>query len=288
MPRVLRTLLLVATAVGLFSTLALAGEVPIGYMSYDVTGQNIAQFDVTNQTGINSSTFPDMTWPVTTPVPLTITSLVVTFQSGPPMTFGPSYFTLGLDGLSLDGTPLSTLNPMVSATLTGMFGATNLTLNDGSHLTIDPDFTLFLSDPSGTLQDGDFAVLYGFPASPVPEPATLAVLASGLGSFGFLWRRKRNARTPNTSAKPARRALLSMLVVLCCATILVQSASAALAPTKVKLNAWTSPSTGTSGVNDVSITGSGFPGGVITSGDVTSITLALTCGGAGTSTTALR
>ncbi len=115
MPRILRTLLLVVTSVGLFSTFALAGEVPIGFMSYDVVGTNEAQFDVTNQTGINSSTFPDMTWPVTTPVPLLVTSLVVNFQSGPPQTFGPGYFTLNPDGLSLDGTPLSTLNAMVSA-----------------------------------------------------------------------------------------------------------------------------------------------------------------------------
>ncbi len=287
MPRILRTLLLVATAVGLFSTLALAGEVPIGYMSYDVTGLNIAQFDVSNQTGPNSSTFPDMTWPVTTPVPLTITNLVVNFQSGPPMTFGPGYFTLAPDGLSLDGTPLSTLNPIVSGTLTGMFDVTSLTLNDGSHLTIDPNFSVSLTDFSGLLQDGDFAVLYGFPAGPIPEPATVAVLGSGLGSFAFLWRRKRKISARVASAKPARRALLGMLVVLCCAAMLVQSASAAVAPAQVKLNAWTSPSTGTSGVNDVSVTGSGFPGGVITPADVSSISLSLTCGGAGTPATAL-
>ena len=287
MSRILRTLLLVAAALGLFSTVALAGEVPMGLMSYDVTGLNIAQFDVSNQTGINSSIFPDMTWPVTTPVPLTISSLVVNFLSGPPQTFGPGYFMLGGDGLSLDGTPLSTLNPMVSATLTGTFNVTSLTLNDGSHLTILPNFTLFLSDPSGQLQDGDFAILYGSFASPVPEPATLAVLGSGLGSFAFLWRRKRQVRTRNASAKPSRNALLGLLAVLCCAAMFVESASALKAPAPVKLNAWTSPSTGTSGVNDVSITGSGFPGGLITAADVTSISLSTTCGGAGTPATAL-
>ncbi len=228
-----------------------------------------------------------MTWPVTTPVPLLVTSLVVNFQSGPPQTFGPGYFTLNPDGLSLDGTPLSTLNAMVSATLTGTFGATNLTLNNGSHLTIDPDFTLFLSDPSGTLQDGDFAILYGSYSSPVPEPATLAVLGSGLGSFVFLWRRKRKTSARVASAKPARRGLLGLLVVLCCAAMLVQSASAAIAPTQVKLNAWSSPSTGQAGSNNVNITGSGFPGGVITPADVSSISLSLTCGGAPTPATAL-
>ena len=288
MRRILRTLLLVATALGLLSTPALAGSVPIGYMSYDVTGQNIAQFDFSNQTGPNSSPFPDMTWPVTTPVPLTITSLVVNFMSGPPQTFGPGYFTLAPDGLSLDGTPLSTLNPMVSATLTGTFSVTNLTLNDGSKITILPNFTLFLSDPSGTLQDGDFAVLYASYTSPVPEPATLAVLGSGLGSFVFLWRRKRKTQAGDASTKPSRRTLLGLLAVLCCAVMLVQSASAAgPPPAKVKLNAWTSPSTGTSGVNDVTITGSGFPGGVITAADVTSISLSLSCGGGGTPATAL-
>ena len=117
MSRMLRTLVLVTASLSLFSTLATAGSVPIGFMSYDVTSPNMAQFDVSNQTGINSSPFPDMTWPVTTPVPLTVNTLVVNFQSGPPQTFGPGYFTLSGDGLSLDGTPLSTSNPMVSATL---------------------------------------------------------------------------------------------------------------------------------------------------------------------------
>jgi PEP-CTERM motif len=286
MSRTLRTLVLIAASLSLLSTLATAGSVPIGFMSYDVTGLNIAQFDVSNQTGINSSPFPDMTWPVTTPVPLTVTTLVVNFQSGPPQTFGPGYFTLSGDGLSLDGTPLSTLNPIVSATLTGTFNVTDLTLNNGNHLTIDPGFSLFLSDPSGTLQDGDSEILYGTFSSAVPEPSTLAVLGSGLGSFVFLWRRKRKIQPSNSSAKAARRGLLGLLGVFCCAAMLVQSASAVSTP--IHLNAWTSPSTGTSGVNNVNVTGSGFPGGVITPADVTSISLALSCGGAGTSATALK
>ena len=288
MPRVLRTLLLVATVVGLFSTLALAGEVPIGFMSYDVVAPGEAQFDVTNQTGINSSTFPDMTWPVTTPVSLTITSLVMNLTSGPPLTFGPGYFTLNPDGLSLDGTAImlsSLTGAPVSATLTGTFGATNLTLNDGSHLTIDPNFSVSLTDFSGLLQDGDFVIIDGSYSSPVPEPATLAVLGSGLGSFVLLWRRKRKISARVASAKPARRALLGLLVVLCCAVMLVQSASAISTP--VKLNAWSSPSTGIAGTNNVNITGSGFPGGAITPADVSSLSLSLTCGGAPTPATAL-
>ena len=281
MPRILRTLLLVVAGLGLLCTAALADDIPIGYMSFDVTGLNVAQFDVINQTGINSS--GDSTWPVTTSVSLTITSLVVDFLSGPPQTFGPGYFTLGPDGLSLDGTPLSTLNPITGATLTGTFNTTSLTLFDGSHVTINPNFTITITDASGILQDGDFAIIYGSTSSPIPEPGTWAVLGSGLGTLGVLWRRKRRVKARNASAQPTRYLMGTALLLLCCAVLV--SAVPSYATTTVKLNAWTAPSSGTSGVNNVNITGSGFPAGTIVPGNV-SVTLALTCGGSGTTTTA--
>jgi hypothetical protein len=62
--------LLLGVALTLFSAMAFANSVPIGIFSYDVTGTGTFQFDITNQTGPNSSTFPDPTWPVTNTISL--------------------------------------------------------------------------------------------------------------------------------------------------------------------------------------------------------------------------
>ncbi len=45
--------------------------IPVGYISYDVTGADVAQFDIVNFTGGNASTFPDMSFPISTPLSLT-------------------------------------------------------------------------------------------------------------------------------------------------------------------------------------------------------------------------
>ena len=203
------------------------------------------------------------------------------------MVFGPSYFSLNADGISLDGTMISTLNPILTATLVGSFNTTSLTLNDSSHVTINPNFSIFLSDPMGPLQDGDNVILYGTTTNSIPEPSTFAVLGSGFGSFGFLWSRIRNKKRSingnDASPTTARRALPVGLAILCCFAMLIPAAHAV---TTVHLNAATNPSTGVSGVNNVNITGSGFPTGNIAPADV-SITFALTCGGSGTTTTGL-
>ncbi len=282
-----RGLLALTLAVPLLISSAFASSIPMGYMSFDVTGLNAAQFDVTNNTGINSSAFPDTTWPVSTSVSLTVTSLTVFFMNGGPQVFGPGYFTLNADGISLDGTPLSNLNPIIGATLVGTFNTTSLTLNDSSHVNINPNFTISLSDGGSPLQDGDLAILYGDTGSPIPEPSSLAVLGSGVGSFAFLWRSKirsikRKMKTSETSTTTVGRGLPFALALLSCLVFLIPAAEAT---TTVHLNAATSPSTGVSGVNNVNINGSGFPTGNIAPADV-SITLALTCGQSGTAATA--
>ena len=92
------------------ATLSLTGhatDIPLGFLTYDVTGTNVAQFDIVNMTGANSS--GDASFPMTTPVLLSSLSLTVDFAGGVSHTFGSSYFTLDADGLSFDGEQLSTL-----------------------------------------------------------------------------------------------------------------------------------------------------------------------------------
>ena len=61
---------------------AAAQELPVGYISWDITSPGVGQFDIVNQTGPNS--FFDSTWPVFTPVPLTDLSLSVSFSEARP------------------------------------------------------------------------------------------------------------------------------------------------------------------------------------------------------------
>lgn len=272
----------------LFAPAANAVDIPVGYVSYDVTGTNIAQFDIVNQTGPNSSTFPDTTFPISTSVSLSSLSLTVNYSGGGSATFGASYFTLDSDGLSFDGGPLSTLNGppsglfgAIGATLTGTFDTTSLTLNDGSTVTVDPGFSATISDPSG-LTNGDFALINtgtggSGPPPPVPEPSTWAMMGTGLaGLIGVaLYRRRRGLTLLGSYGNSA--IALSIGCVLLLAPISSQAS--------VKLNTLSSPSSGVAGSSTVGVTGSGFPSGTITPADV-SVALSLTCGGSSTPATA--
>lgn len=265
-------LLLACAAILLFSCVAAANPVPIGYVSYDATGLNVVQFDISNQTGPNSSPFPDPTWPVSTPVNLSSLSLLVHFQSGASTTYGSSYFTLSGDGLSFDGGAISTLDPAISGELTGMFSPLSILLNDGTSMTIAPTFDTLITDPTGgPLMDGDFGIIYASPGTlSVPEPATWLMMAAGLAGIWLLRR------------KPfgASRAVMMAVIGLVGAALFFVPVSAS-ATAAVHLNSYTTPSSGTAGVSNVNITGSGFPTGTITPANV-SISLATSCGGAGT------
>src|ERR1039457_5701055 len=135
--------------------------IPVGYVSFDVTGTNVAQFDIVNFTGPNASTFPDMTYPIAPSLSLHNLRLTVDYSGGQSKVFGSSYFTLDSDGLSFDGEQLSTLSgyptglfDATSAILTGTFSTQNLTLNDGTSEQVYSTFSATISDPSG-LSDGD-------------------------------------------------------------------------------------------------------------------------------------
>jgi len=265
----------------IFSLSAWAGEVAVGYMSWDVDFPgNAGQFDVTNNTGANSTPYPDPTFPIASTLLFDQTSLnlSVDFTAGPSASYGPgTYFSTDLDGQSLDGTaiPIGGTNPEpIDATLTGNFLSTSITLNDGSTATILPGFSVTVSDTDPNLVDGDLAVIYATIApSGVPEPSTWMLFSLGLGCILI----SRSTRLRNLFKMNRSMIVKAALPVLC----LVIAQAAAFG--QVKLNVATSPSSGVAGVNNVNLTGSGFPAGTITPANVM-VTFAASCGGAAVQT----
>jgi hypothetical protein len=261
---------------------AFASSIPVGYVSYDVTGTGVAQFDINNETGVNSS--GDATFPVTTSVSLSSLSLDVHFASGPDEIFGPSYFTLSPDGISWMGTALSTgigqpsgLDGAISATLTGDFSTTSFTLFDSSTDTVNSAFSATITDPSG-LSDGDLAVIYATTGTTgvTPEPESLYLLGTGMLALAGLRRRCFAAvRSVLSSKLVGMGSILGLIALIASATV---SANAA-----VKLNAWTNPASGASGSTIVTLTGSGFPAGKISPAAV-NLSFSTTCDGSAAAT----
>jgi len=180
------SLVAVVIAVAACSATAKAGTIPVGYLSWDVDfPANAGEFDIVNETGPNSSVFPDTTFPITNILNLSALSLTVHFNNGSTVVEASSYFSLSPDGESFNGTPIPIggTNPIpVSATLTGNFSPLTVTLNSGGGpQSILPGFTTTDSD-SPTLVDGDLSIIYATTGtSSVPEPATCTFLAIGLG-----------------------------------------------------------------------------------------------------------
>jgi hypothetical protein len=193
----------VALAVGFAWSAAQAAPIPLGYISWDVTNPGFSgEFDITNQTGVNSSS---PTWPVSTTVLFNSLSLTVDFSDGSTQTFGPSYFTLASDGQSLNGNSIAIggVSPQpTEAILTGDLAPTSVLVN-GTPMTLDSSFdtaTILPSSPPN-LSDGDFAIINAEPASvAVPAPpigfGLPVFLAVGLLLFGakFLECIRRGAR----------------------------------------------------------------------------------------------
>ena len=184
MTKFFKHVFLVLLVVGYFSTAALASSVAIGYISYDDNTPTfgLAEFDVYNQTGPNSSVFPDPTFPVTNSVNLSNLSLTVTYLGGSMATFGSGFFSLQGDGLSFAGPVVIDTDAIVSAVLTGNVSPGPWILNDGS--TFIPNAGLSFSvafsgsGVNGTFQDGDLGVMYV--NSGAPEPGTWLLLGSGV------------------------------------------------------------------------------------------------------------
>jgi hypothetical protein len=236
---------------------------------------NAGEFDIVNQTGPNSSTFPDTTFPISSTLSLSSLTLVVTFSNSSTVTEPLSYFALSPDGESFDGSaiPIGGTNPLpVSATLTGDFSSTSITVNSGgAPVSILPTFSVTLSD-SPTLVDQDLAVIYATTgsSSSTPEPGTWISVMLGLGCLLLAKGKSITSRLQFTMRGAS--VVKTLPIVLC--LIAAQSAFG-----QVKLNAWTAPSSGVAGVNNVNIGGTSFPtSGTITPANVV-VTIAATCGG---------
>src|SRR5271165_3330946 len=99
--------LVVFVAVAACTATAKAGSIPVGYISWDVDfPANAGEFDIVNETGPNSSVFPDTTFPITNILSLSSLGLVVHFNNGSTVVESSSYFSLSPDGESFNGTPL--------------------------------------------------------------------------------------------------------------------------------------------------------------------------------------
>ncbi len=271
-----RTLPLVIA--GALALSARADQLAVGYFSYNITSPGAtAEFDIINQTGPNSSTAPDTTFPVTTPVSFSSLSMLVDFTSGPPVTYDSSTFTTALDGLSFNGgtIPIGGTNPQpIDATLTGMFSPTTVTLNDGSVVTIGGSFSASITSNPNGLQDGDLAIIYATTGSTAtPEPGTWALLGGGLLLLVL-------TRLPKRLA--GFRRIAGLAAVACVGLIIL--APQAFGATAVKLNTATAPDNGVAGITTVNITGSGFPSGTDNAANVV-VVVANTCGGSVAATT---
>ena len=256
---------------------AWGASIPVGLFAWDaVFPGNAGQFDIVNLTGPNSSIFPDTSLPVTTTLTFSNLSLTVHFDNATIQVFGPAYFTQNADTISWDGTaiPIGGTNPLpINATLTGTFNPHSITLNDGSTTNINAAFSATITG-AGTLADGDFAIINATTqtGTVVPEPGSFVLIGAGMACLLFYAGRRSGKR----HARQLRIGLLSALVL----AVVALPAGAA-----VNLNTWTSPDTGVAGVNNVNITGSGFPSGTITPANIV-LTFATTCGGASAATTA--
>ena len=267
--------LLTAICAGSLSIAASATDLPIGYVTYDVTGSSAAQFDIINMTGANSSAPGDLSFPITTAVSLSSLSLLVDYAGGVSHVFDSSYFTLDADGFSFDGKQLSTLSGpptgffgATDATLSGMFSTQTLQLNDGTTANVSPGFSASIPGSGGSLSDGDLAVIN---ATPVPEPETWTLLGTGLVSLFGIARASKRKGTRLLERQRGCGVALSFGCLLLLPAVASEGST-------VKLNALSSPSSGASGSSSVSVTGSGFPSGTISPATVV-VALSPTCGG---------
>jgi hypothetical protein len=198
-----RTISVAVLAVGFWlgtAGVASATSIPVGFISWDVNFPgNAGQFDIVNMTGANST--GDPTFPVTTTLSISPTSLHVDFSNGSSTTFGPGYFSLAADGQSYNGSPIPIggANPLpTGAQLTATGSPLTISLFDGSTVSILPTLTIGPIVPSSgrTLSDGDLAIIFAetgtAPPPAVPEPATLTLV--GLGAAGIVRRKLRSRK----------------------------------------------------------------------------------------------
>jgi hypothetical protein len=190
-----------------------ADPVSVGYLSFDAADStgSAGAFDVFNGTGENASQYPDVTFPVTTPLALSGFSLTIQFASGQVQVLDSTHFVddgsgglIGDDSFSLPNSPIS------SAILAGTIAPLNtpsstLVLNDGSSVELlNSSFsTTFLPAAGSMLQIGDVSLINvettQFAA--VPEPSLQWLSTSALATVLLLARVRSQRRLFRQSAK---------------------------------------------------------------------------------------
>jgi hypothetical protein len=165
-----------------------ADQIYLGYIELSPGAGGLSGFDILDETGSNATVFPNALFPVTTPVSFSDVGLFVNFADGTADIFNPGSNYFSAEGVGEKEFDLAT-NPIASVFLIGTFGATALTLNNGSQATIDPDFLTFMMNSVGNLVNDQFAFIE---ASTVvtPEPGMGAMVSAGVGAI-FLLRRRR-------------------------------------------------------------------------------------------------
>jgi hypothetical protein len=155
----------------LAGSFARADDLPVGVLSFDHFKDRYA-VDLTNLTQPGGGS------PIVNFLDFRSFTLTLNFSDG-------SSSTAALSSLDLFG-DLGTgaiffAGQVSSATLTGTFSPTTVVLADGSTVAIDPNSVTSLSDFTGPLVAGDFALIsVSTQSQAVPEPGTALLLALGL------------------------------------------------------------------------------------------------------------
>jgi hypothetical protein len=188
MVRRVRQLLLLLCVLVCSCLIASGDQIAVGILSYDAIASSQTQFDITNLTGL--AAFPPDE-PITTPLTITVDSLVVNFTSGPPLTLLGSDFTIVDSDGDVNCTVVSVCNlfgdSITSAILSGTFSPTSgLSGLPPGDTGILAGFTTTITPGCGTttLEAGcDATLIYATGTRSIPEPGTLALL--GIGMIGL-------------------------------------------------------------------------------------------------------
>jgi hypothetical protein len=170
-------------------TRADSGSVLVGLVEYDSNGP-INSFYVTNLTdaGLDPG--------ISTDVNFTGLTFSVTDATGSSSAPGSPIADIPSAGNSADVFD-SIATDLVSATVTGSFDVTFVTLSDGTQVFIDPTFTASILPSCGDalVPDCDYAAIEAeiVPSAATPEPGTLLLISSALPLLGWLRRRSRRA-----------------------------------------------------------------------------------------------
>ena len=189
----MRRLLIGSLLVGLIGCFPLmaradSGSVLVGLIEYDSNGP-INSFYVTNLT----DAYQDPG--ISTDVNFTNLAFSVTDSMG--NSSGPSSPIADIPSAGNSADVFDTVaTDLVSATVTGSFDVSYVTLSDGTQVFIDPTFTATIlpSCANVLIPDCDLAAIDAeiIPSTATPEPGTLLLISSALPLLG--WLRRRNGR----------------------------------------------------------------------------------------------